>query len=39
MIRLALPKAEVQLEVVEPRNPGIDLFPFEDLGQVLVMFF
>ncbi len=39
MIRLGLAKAEVELEVVEPRDAGGDVFAFEDVGQVFVMFF
>jgi hypothetical protein len=39
MIRHTLAKAEVQLEVIEPRNSRINVFVFEDLGQVLIMFF
>ena len=39
MIRLTLAKAEVELEVIEPGDAGIDVFAFEDLGQVLVMGF
>jgi hypothetical protein len=39
MIRLALSKVEVQLEVAEPRNAGINVLALEDPGQVLIVFF
>ncbi len=39
MIRLTLATAEVELEVVEPGDAGVDVFAFEDLGQVFVMGF
>jgi hypothetical protein len=38
MIRLALPKAEVEFEIVEPWDPRVDVFALEDLGQVLIVF-
>ena len=39
MIRLLSPKAEIQFEVIEPWDAGIDVFSFEDVRQVLIVFF
>ena len=39
MIRLSSAKAEVEFEVVEPRDAGVNVFALEDLGQVLIVFF
>ena len=37
MIRLESSESEIQLEIVEPGNSGIDVLMFENLGQVFIV--